>query len=65
VTHGCDVREKGIQLFVCVEHAVVGEIVGRHDRAYALAPCLLVDRLNTAIRRHRRVVSSVRGHRHL
>jgi hypothetical protein len=54
-------RKELIQFLVCIENAVLGEIIGRLDGAHPLSPRLLVDRLDMA-RRHRLVISSVRGH---
>jgi len=64
VTHRGDMSEKGIQFLIGVENAILSKIISRRYRPYAFPPRLLVDRLDTAIRRHRRVVSSVRGHCH-
>lgn len=65
MTHRGDMSKEGVQFLISVENAILGEIVSRLDRAYALAPCLLVDRLSTAARGQRPVVSPVRRHRHL
>src|SRR5215470_17983901 len=56
--------EEGVKLLVSVEDALLCQIIGRLDRTHTLAPRLLIDRLDTAIRRDRRVVRSVRGHCH-
>jgi hypothetical protein len=61
VTHCGDVSEEGVQLLVGVKDTVLGKIIGRRYRPYAFTPCLLVDRLGTAIRRHCRVANSVHG----
>ncbi len=65
MTHRSYMSEEGIQLLVGVEDAILREVIGRLDWAYALAPCLLVDRLGAAIRRYRYIVHPVRGHCHL
>lgn len=65
MTHRGDMSEEGVQFLISVEDAVVREVIGRPDRAYALAPSLLVDRLDAVIRRDRYLVRSVRGHYHL
>jgi hypothetical protein len=39
MTHRGDVSEEGIQFLISVEDAVVHEVIGGLDRAYALAPC--------------------------
>jgi hypothetical protein len=64
MTHRGDMGEKSVQFLIGVEDTVLSKIIGRRDRAYTLPPCLLVDRLYVAIWRHRRMVSSARGHRH-
>jgi hypothetical protein len=56
--------EKRVQLLVGVQDAVLSEIIGRLDRAYTLAPRLLVERLAATVRRDRRIVRPVRGHSH-
>jgi len=65
MTRRGDMGQEGVQLLVGVEDTVLSEIIGRQDRAYTLAPCLLVERLGAAIWRQRSVVRSVRGHCHL
>jgi hypothetical protein len=64
VTHRSDMSEKGIQFLIGVEDAILSKIIGRCYRPYAFPPRLFVNRLGTAVRRHCRVVSSVRGHCH-
>jgi hypothetical protein len=49
MTHRGDMGEKGIQFFIGVEDTILGKIIGRRYRPYALAPRLLVDRLDAAI----------------
>jgi hypothetical protein len=63
-THRGDMGEKGIQFLIGIEDAILSKIIGRRYRPYPFPPRLLVDRLGTVIRRHCRVVSSVRTHRH-
>ena len=64
MTHRGDMGEEGVKFLVGVEDAFLYQIIGRLDRTHTLAPRLLIDRLDTAIRRDRRVVRSVRGHCH-
>lgn len=64
MTHRGDMGEEGVKLLVSVEDTLLCQIIGRLDRTHTLAPRLLIDRLDTAIRRDRRVVRSVRGHCH-
>jgi hypothetical protein len=64
VTHRGDMSKKGIQFLIGVEDTILSKIIGRRYRPYAFPLRLFVDRLGTAIRRHCRVVSSVRGHCH-
>lgn len=49
VTHRGDMGEKGIQFFIGVEDTILSKIIGSRYRPYALAPRLLVDRLDAAI----------------
>jgi hypothetical protein len=64
VTHRGDMGEEGVKLLVSVENTLLCQIISRLDRTHTLAPRLLIDRLDTAIRRDRRVARSVRGHCH-
>jgi hypothetical protein len=65
MTHRGDMSKKGVQFLISVEDAVVRKVVGRPDWAYALAPSLLINRLDAVIRWNRYLVRSVRGHYHL
>src|ERR1700722_10497616 len=57
--------EEGVQPLVGVENTVLGEVIGGLNRAHALAPRLLVNRLGTNTRRQRLICSPVGGYRHL
>jgi hypothetical protein len=65
MTHRSDMSKEGVQFLISIEDAVVREVISRPDWAYALAPSLLVDRLDAVIRRDRYLVRSVCGHYHL
>jgi hypothetical protein len=64
VTHRGDMSQKGVQFLVSIEDAFLRQIIGSPDRAHALAPCLLIDRLDAAVRRDCCVVRPVHGHHH-
>ena len=62
MTYGGDMSKEVVQFLIRVEDAVVREIISRPDWVYALAPGLLVDRLDAVIRRNRHLVRLVRSH---
>ena len=65
MTHRGNMGKESVQFLVSVEDAIVREVISRPDRAYALAPGLLVDRFHAVTRRNRYLVRSVCGHYHL
>jgi len=65
MTHRRDMSKEGVQLLVGVKDAVLHQVIGRPNGAYALAPRLFVDRFGAAIRWYRYVVRPVRRHCHL
>jgi len=65
MTHRRDMSKERVKLLIGIEDAVLCKVIGRPNRAYALAPGLLVDRLGALIRWYRYVVRPVRRHCHL
>ena len=64
MTHRGDMSQEGVQFLVSIEDALLRQIIGSPDRAHTLAPCLIIDRLDAAVRRDCCVVRPVRGHHH-
>jgi len=56
--------QERVKLLVGVEDTVLRQIIGRLDRTHALAPGLVINGLDAAVRRDCCVIRPVRGHPH-